>query len=352
MTLKDLGFSFEKALVCRQDRIESVRGDTLDRLNLVDLSNAESEYGAPLQSILRSDLHQELLHMALGGENPAKLHLASQVQDIDANKGRITLKSGEVHHADLVIAADGVRSIGRNEVIDQDSALAETGMNAFRFLIPTKDIPNLQSLRSKIPSKIPGVTIFVDIHDKENERHMVWYDCHGGAIQNFVGIYPTHQHDRMRSPKELMLEQFAGFHPAVLELLRLTEEVTCWPLLNHKPTDTWSKGRLLLIGDAAHAMLPFGGQGANQAIEDGGVLGPVFQGAGPTDVPDRLKTFEALRIARVAPSQILSRARFGTELTVEHELKKYEKPGKQSMSSSSDVPFIGRRRLGPRIFDS
>ncbi|MCJ1251162.1 hypothetical protein MMC30_008393 [Trapelia coarctata] len=81
-------------------------------------------------------------------------------------------------------------------------------------------------------------------------------------------------------------------------------------------------------------MLPFGGQGANQAIEDGGVLGVLFKDASVADVPKRLKDFEDLRIERVAPIQILSGTRFGREMDIQHLLEKYEKPSSKAMPRS------------------
>ncbi|MCJ1251161.1 hypothetical protein MMC30_008392 [Trapelia coarctata] len=179
VTLAALGFSFDRALVRRQQRLESVCGETLKRLGCVDLRNSEHDFGAPLQSVLRSDLHQELLHLATHGSNQAALSLDSPIRRIYAAEGRVELESGETYTADLIIAADGIHSIGRGEVFSNDLMLAETGMNAFRFLIPTENIEDLQSLKSLIPGETPGVTIFIDTKDKDNERHLVWYDCHG-----------------------------------------------------------------------------------------------------------------------------------------------------------------------------
>ena len=179
LVLKRLGFDFQRALVGRHQRLETVNGVTLAPLTHIDLSNVEKEYGGHMQSVLRADLHSELLRLTKEGPNPASLHLGSAVKRVDSSTGQIELESGEVHRADLIIAADGAHSVCRSEVLGYDQPPKESGNNAFRFLIPTEKIPDLEEIKSLIPGRVPGATIFADVYDKLKTRHLAWYECHG-----------------------------------------------------------------------------------------------------------------------------------------------------------------------------
>ncbi len=156
-----------------------------------------------------------------------------------------------------------------------------------------------------------------------------------------------------------MLEDFEAYHADLKHVIEIAENVTCWPLSIHDPLPSWTKGKMVLVGDAAHPvssclevsflpeknksslvagaehsnkenrqMLPFGGQGSNQAIEDAGALGLVLASVNdPAEVSARLKVFENVRINRVSIIQTLSMVRAGNEKNVEEALKKYYPPG-------------------------
>lgn len=181
LVLDKLGFDFKRALVGRHERLETVNGVNLEPLTRIDLSNVKAQYGGHMQSVLRADLHSELLRLAQQGSNPATLHLGSPVIRVDSAQGMIELQSGEVHTADLIIAADGSHTICRSEVLGYDQPPVESGNNAFRFLIPTDIIEDLDGIRKLIPGKTPGATILADVNDKLKTRHLAWYSCHGYA---------------------------------------------------------------------------------------------------------------------------------------------------------------------------
>ncbi|KAH8821292.1 putative salicylate hydroxylase [Xylogone sp. PMI_703] len=313
VVLAKLGFDFKRALVGRHQRLETVNGITLEPLTYIDLSNVEKEYGSHMQSVLRADLHSELLRLSQQGPNPATLHLGAPVKRVDSTEGRVELESGEAYTADLVIAADGSHSICRSEVLGYDQLPTESGNNAFRFLIPTELIKDIDEIKKLIPGKVPGATIFADVNDKFNTRHLVWYDCHGGTLQNFVGIYPAMQHVGDTDHKTMLLEQFRHFHPRIVDLLKLAEDVRVWPLRFDNLLERYTRGRVVLIGDAAHTMLPFGGQGANQGIESAGILGEMFKDIHAVDIPKKVEEFERMRWNRIATIKLLSKVRFGRE---------------------------------------
>lgn len=137
----------------------------------------------------------------------------------------------------------------------------------------------------------------------------------------------------------------------------MSEEVKCWPLSIHDPLPKWKYGKVVLIGDAAHPvsvltrflryyaernsfaqMLPFGGQGSNQAIEDGGALGYLLQGVEKAEeISSRLELFEKVRRNRASRVQTLSKVRIGREKEVEQELKRYV-----DTVNSGKPPFVSR----------
>ena len=147
-----------------------------------------------------------------------------------------------------------------------------------------------------------------------------------GALQNFVGIHPstsTDTQDASEDLKKAMMTEFNHFDPRVEKIISLSSHIKRWPLLIHDPLPSWVRGRVVLIGDAAHPMLPFSGQGAAQAMEDAGVLGCLIKGLDGLDIENALSRFEKIRQNRVARVQILSTVRAGQESRVADKLKPY-----------------------------
>jgi len=206
-------------------------------------------------------------------------------------------------------------------------------MSAFRFLVQTSNLESDESLQDFLRWKCPGVTIFADTSDKEQERHVTWYQCRSGEVQNVVGLHPTRSSNAPEEDqKAALLDEFPHFHPNVLKLLEKAEEVKCWKLAYYEPFRSWTYRNVALIGDAAHPMLPFGGQAANQAIEDAGAIGRLMKDVHQaSEVESRLQLFEKVRIRRASMIQILSSTRVGREKTVQHKLWNYAEPGATSV---------------------
>jgi salicylate hydroxylase len=133
-------------------------------------------------------------------------------------------------------------------------------------------------------------------------KHFMTYPVRAGALLNYVGFVPTTNATTESwsaiGDRDEFAASFAGWDPRVVSLLQAVDTCFWWGLYDRKPLDTWSNGRLVLLGDAAHAMLPHLGQGANQAIEDGVALAVLLEGREPADVPETLKQYETLRRAR------------------------------------------------------
>jgi salicylate hydroxylase len=95
----------------------------------------------------------------------------------------------------------------------------------------------------------------------------------------------------------------------VLQLIESATDTKRWALVDRSPLPRWSIGRLSLLGDAAHAMLPFFAQGAAQAVEDAQALAHVLRGVAAGDLPQALQRYEALRRPRASQVQLMSRGR-------------------------------------------
>lgn len=158
---------------------ETRAGNTLEQLSCISLDNATERFGQPVWTIHRVDLHNELLRLALEGPGGAKLHLSSQVVHVDPEQGMLKLADGSQHRGDLIVAADGLRSVARGLVTDVPSSPVPTGLSAFRFLVPSEKLQSSSLTAAISRQKSKGVTIIPDTTDTVHERHAVWYECRG-----------------------------------------------------------------------------------------------------------------------------------------------------------------------------
>ncbi|ODA80864.1 hypothetical protein RJ55_03824 [Drechmeria coniospora] len=342
--LQHLGFDFERARAVQMLNWDTVNGIDLGKIVSQDLSAATDIFGAPFYSVHRVDLHNELMRLADASEpedsgagtevdeapGGIELHLGSRVARVDAQEGKMEFVDGKVKHADLIVGADGLRSVVREAVLqdaDDPPVLQATGQSAFRFLIPTEDLKQTPAGQDLLAWKSSGACLLADTKLIDKERHIMW-----GMIQNFVGIHPTEDtvpsSDADQEVREQMLKQFGHFDAKIVRILEFARDAKCWPLFSMKPLSSWTCGKAVLIGDAAHPMLPFGGQGANQAIEDGGVLGRVLKGVDDlTILSERLAHFSKLRLRRASRVQILSSVRANQEGLVRDKLSPYMETG-------------------------
>jgi salicylate hydroxylase len=149
-------------------------GTNLASLNSHDLLDPTAEFGAPLYTIHRTDLLNELLRLA----SRLDLRLGTKVTRANAEEGYVVLEDGSRHSADLIIAGDGVHSVLRAEVLrDQGPAQANhSGMSTFRFMIPTEAIQDDPQFQMLLKIRGKGCCLFADT-TRESEHHMVWFTC-------------------------------------------------------------------------------------------------------------------------------------------------------------------------------
>ena len=250
-------------------------------------------FGAPFFGLHRVAL-QQLLADAWG---PVHLHLDCRVEAL-TERGesiRVRCATGETFDADLAVGADGVHSQVRRWV----TAGAEpvySRTSGFRGLVPVGQLPGLPD---------PGALQFWI----GPGAHLLHYPIADGSLINFLAVidgpeqWPTPAW-MQEAPPGSHLAAFADWHPAVTDMLTAVPQSPRWGLFALRPLRCWSRGPVVLLGDAAHAMLPHQGQGANQAIEDAAVLAAELDVA--TDLPAALRRYEDRRRVRTRQVQAAS----------------------------------------------
>lgn len=267
-------------------------GRTLQRAPLGP--ELEAAYGAPYYHFHRADLLAALASAMPAGQVQTGRRLAGLADRGD----RVTLRfaDGAEAEADIVVGADGIHSAVRTALFGPE-APRFTGCIAYRGLVPVERLGHLGLEVTSSNWMGPG-------------RHFVHYFVAGATLVNFVAVIEQDSWTResWTDPGEVAdaLAAFEGWHPQVRAIIGAVDQTFKWALFDRVALPQWSAGRVTLLGDAAHAMLPFMAQGAGQAIEDGAALAACLVRDGAT--PAALRRYEALRRPRAARLQDLSRA--------------------------------------------
>ena len=255
----------------------------------------QKRFGAPFLGIHRADL-QRILSSALGSGG---LHLGYRLTHLVDQGDTIGLEfaNGRLIQADLVIGADGVRSVVRRFVIGRGEAVY-SGTSAFRGIVPVQRLPSLPNPQALQFWMGPGAHLLHYAIGNRGES-VNFLACVDGPV-----IWPNE--NKWVAEVERLDEAaaaFQGWHPAVTEMVSAIEHKVRWGMFAVPPLLHWFRGRALLLGDAAHAMLPHHGQGANTTIEDAITLAELLAGASPSELNAVLARFQALRRARTRKIQ-------------------------------------------------
>ena len=245
-------------------------------------------YGHPYYGALRTDLQASLLEV-LGQDN---IRLAKQLLRIEETAGGAVLHwaDGTSDTADLVVGADGIKSMVRRSV-DAEARPVFTGNSAFRGLARTEDLDLLPEPRSFTDWMGDGMHVL---------NFPVGPDFQYTTIVVFVDGPEQWTHEEWRVPAdaEAVRALFKGWHPAVGQLLEHVNLAERWGLFQVSLMDSWYRGRCVLIGDAAHGMLPHHGQGAISSFEDAIALAHVLKDDGIATLEEKLAAYQAERKAR------------------------------------------------------
>lgn len=243
----------------------------------------------------RADLQAALLAEAV--RRGVTVHTGHRLVALDDHGHSVTahFAHGASATGRALVGADGVRSAVRALLWPGD-APRYTNHLAYRFLVSAAEAaPHMALGRS---------AIFIG-----PQRTFNRYTMSGGAVVNCAGLAETGEvvaeSWSLGAARDEVRDAFAGWHPDVLGLVEHAGPIIKWGLYDRAPLARWARGRVTLLGDAAHAMLPFLGMGAAMAIEDGWALAQAF--AREPEVEAALARYEAARIPRTALLQAMSK---------------------------------------------
>jgi salicylate hydroxylase len=262
-------------------------------LELNDRHKAAARYGAPYYTFHRADL----LDALASGLDHSAIHLGHRLTGLEERSDRILLAfaNGAEVEAEIVIGADGVRSVIRRALYGDDNP-TYTGQMVWRALLNGSDVPEeVLEPTGHIQWIGPGC-------------HLLAYYIRGRKLVNIVTQEDTDKWveegwSTRGDPDEMRLS-FPNPEPRLETLLSLVTACSKWGLFTRPLTQNWGRGRIQLIGDAAHAMLPNAGQGACQAFEDAYILARWLEAR--RDPVEAFANFRRIRIPRVHGVQRLS----------------------------------------------
>lgn len=261
-------------------------GETWSLFDLGAMSVAE--YGFPYLMVHRGDLHTTLAN-AVRQLDPDAIVQGTGVVAVDnrADAVTVSLSSGESMSGDILIGADGIHSVVRSAVFGAGPAHF-TGCMAWRGVIPSSRLP-------------PHIQRDVGTNWVGPGRHVVTYPLRRGELFNFVGVVERAGWETeswtAKGTRDECAADFAGWHPDVHALIDNIDVHYRWALMSRPPMARWSAGRVVLVGDACHPMLPFMAQGAVMAIEDAITLARVLA-ANRNDFVTAFANYEAERVMR------------------------------------------------------
>lgn len=212
-----------------------------------------SKYGSPYRVAHRADLHAALLEVVQSRSNIA-INSNSPVADVEPTLNGVAFSiAGKRQHAPALIAADGVHSPTRQKLFPETQPI-DSGSVFQRALFAAPTIANID---------LNCVTLWM-----HTQCHVVHYPVGKQKKLNLVAVVPKHQ---------TVAQAFKSAAPALQEILHCAEaHMSPWPGFCVKPLQSWVKGSCLLLGDAAHATLPYLAQGAAMALEDASCLAQVL----------------------------------------------------------------------------
>ncbi|KAL7919622.1 hypothetical protein ACQKWADRAFT_315556 [Trichoderma austrokoningii] len=261
-----------------------------------------SSFGAPYYVVHRAHLHDALHQLALQLGVDVKVN--HKVVEYNEESPCVKVEDGTVLSADLIVAADGVKSLARGHILTHEKKdPIRTGFAAYRATVDVekmRDDPDTAWLLEK-----PTLNIWIG-----PERHVMTYTIASGKSFNMVLSHIDHSDPSTWRPETAiddMRSYFKGWDPKLSKVISKINKTLKWPLMSGDATiSRWvaQSGKLLMLGDAAHAMVPYMSQGAAMAVEDGAALATSLSHVTDlTELPKALSIFGAERMKRSGQMQ-------------------------------------------------
>lgn len=300
--LRQLGLGpFLDRVGVRQEAMEMRRWSDGRVLRRTELGSACMQlYGAPYYAVHRADLHRGLLELLPG----STVHLDRRCNDVVEHDTGVELRmaGGALERVDAAVGADGIHSLFRELLVDDRPTFA--GQSIYRGLVPADRLPFLLEEPKILLWLGPG-------------QHFVCYPIASGQLISFGATVASESPgpESWMAPGSVpeLLQRYAGWDAQVQQVIAAADDVGVWALHDRDVTEHWSTPRTTLIGDAAHPMLPFLAQGANQAIEDAMVLATLVKSSARLGggIEPVLARYEGLRRERTEQVHAVSRRNAG-----------------------------------------
>jgi len=273
----------------------ALSGDLVTRIPLEDRRFLD-RFKHPYAVTHRADIHAAILNACLN-DHRVTLETQQTVETFeqDADGVTVALQSGERVRGRALIGCDGMWSKIRDQIVG-DGKPRVSGHIAYRAVLKKDDVP--------ADLWRPDVILWAG-----PRTHFVHYPLRRGQLYNLVAVFHSDRYEEgwdAKADADVLWQHFKGQRPEVLRMLERIETWRMWVLCDREPVKDWSKGRVALLGDAAHPMLQYLAQGAAMATEDAVCLGDKVAEQ-PDDLPAALAAYVQQRYLRTARVQIMAR---------------------------------------------
>ncbi|GAB0138842.1 hypothetical protein EsDP_00007064 [Epichloe bromicola] len=255
------------------------------------------------------------------GSPPAQLLLGKKVVDVDVASGKVATEDGSVYESDLIIGGDGVRSITRRAIV-KEAIVQPSGLSVYRWTMSPSDWAHLpQDAKARIDDLVGPENNHANVIDA-GEKRIVTYGCHESGLVTGALLLPDYEVPRTTedwaSAGSLthLLSKMQDLHEPFKSLMSCIPACGLWQLRKQAPLRTWYKGKAIILGDAAHPMLPFQAVAGCLAMEDAEALQYCLGAVGhrPERVAEALSQTFCMRFIRCSIIQHFSNSSsFGNE---------------------------------------
>ncbi|KAK4247617.1 3-hydroxybenzoate 6-hydroxylase [Corynascus novoguineensis] len=340
MVLRRWGFDMEKAMaMLNQSMILRLAADPSVILDQQEYPDGDGVLKYGVWSFHRVDLHRGLRDLATATANsvvsgtPVQIRLGCKIEGIDCEAGVLHVSDSRTIHKDLLVLADGAHSDLISKFTGHPCEARRNNKSIYRWLVPMDVVLAEADMGQFYHRERSG---FVGWLDPDTQALLVTYTCRGGKVLNIALVHDTQPgrakekewHSQV-STKEV-LATATNFHPSLKKIVSMPTEdgINVHHVVTRSPLSSFVRGRTVVVGDAAHVMMPSHAAGAGIAIESAASLEVLFRRVNGKDDPTvrhRLGLFDKLRVPRCNLTLLVSNSHMGRlqEPGVVDEIRKF-----------------------------